>query len=129
MGSIPMTRSLTAARNTDRTLTYRVLIVPGASPAASIDLIHTSTSERRTCRIGLSPKGTDRAASDIASTVPGAQTCRADHSPKNAANVICPALGSAYVPVTMAVVISSSHCWASTLRSKCRVRSSRVSSR
>ena len=54
MGSVPMTRSLTAARNTDRTLTYRVLIVPGASPAASIDLIQTSTSERRICRIALS---------------------------------------------------------------------------
>ena len=81
VGSVPMTRSLTAARNTDRTLTYRVLIVPGASPAASIDLIQTSTSERRICRIALSPNGTDQAASDIASTVPGAQTCRADHSP------------------------------------------------
>ena len=107
MGSVLRTRSLTAARNTDRTLTYRVLIEPGASPAASIDLIQTSTSERRICRIALSPNGTDRAASDIASTVPGAQTCRAGDSIKNAANVIWPDLGSAYVPVTTAAVT----CW------------------
>ena len=86
---------MTAARNTDLTLTYRVLIVPGARPAAFICLIQVSTSERRTCFIGFPEKGTDLAASDIASTVPGAQTWRADHSPKNAANVIRPACGSA----------------------------------
>ena len=43
----PMTRSFTAARKTDLTLTYRVFIVPGARPAAFICLIQVSTSERR----------------------------------------------------------------------------------
>lgn len=74
VGSEPITLSFTAARNTDLTLTYRVLIVSGASPAACMLLIHDSTSERRTCFIGLPANGTERAASDIASTVPGAQT-------------------------------------------------------
>ncbi len=72
VGSEPITLSFTAARNTDLTLTYRVLIVPGASPAACMLLIQASTSERRTCFIGLLPNGTERAASDMASTVPGA---------------------------------------------------------
>ena len=74
--------------------------MPGARPVAFICLIQVSTSERRTCFIGFPAKGADLAASDIASTVPGAQTCLADHSPKNAANVMRPAWGSAYVPVT-----------------------------
>jgi hypothetical protein len=95
VGSEPITLSFTAARNTDLTLTYRVLIVPGASPEACMDLIQASTSERRTTFIGLLPNGTERAASDMASTVPGAQTCRVDHSPKNAAKVTFPA----FVPV------------------------------
>lgn len=34
VGSVPITRSFTAARNTDLTLRYRVWMVPGASPAA-----------------------------------------------------------------------------------------------
>lgn len=124
-----MTRSFTAARKTERTLTYRVLIVPGARPAAFICLIQVSMSERRTPLISFVPKGTDRAASDIARTVAGAHTCRADHSPKYATNVIRPACGSAYVPVTSVEVTSSSHCWASTLRAKCRECSLPVSSR
>jgi len=81
VGSMPMTLSFTAARNTDRTLTYLVLIVPGARPLASIDLIQTSMSDLRICRIGLSLKGTVLAARAIATTVPGTQTWRADHSP------------------------------------------------
>jgi hypothetical protein len=84
VGSEPITLSFTAARNTDLTLTYRVLILPGASPAAFICLIQLSTSERRTCFMGFPANGTDPAASDIARTVPSAQTWRADHSPKNA---------------------------------------------
>ena len=58
-------------------------------------LIQVSTSEPRTCFIGFPAKGTDLAASEIASTVPGAHTWLADHSPKNATNVIRPAWGSA----------------------------------
>ncbi len=100
VGSEPITRSFTAARNTDLTLTYRVLIVPGARPVAFICLIQVSTSERRTGFMGVPANGTDLAASDIASTLPGAQTWRADHSPKKAEKVIRPACGSAYVPVT-----------------------------
>lgn len=78
--------------------------MPGARPAALICLIQVSTSERRTCFIGFPENGTDLAANDMASTVPGAHTWRADHSPKNAAKVTRPALGSAYVPVTTAEV-------------------------
>ena len=54
---------------------YRVLIVPGASPDASMLLIHTldvrATDQPSSA---LSPNGTDRELSDMASTVPGAQT-------------------------------------------------------
>jgi hypothetical protein len=85
-------------------MTFRVLLLPGPSPAAFNCLTQFSTSERRSCFIGFPANGTDPAASDIVSTAPVAQPWRADHSPKNAANVIRPGLGSACVPMITAEV-------------------------
>lgn len=68
-------RLRTAARNTERTLTKRVLIVPGASGRGRdsvgtvIDLPQASTWLGRTRGRSTSAKMVDRAASDIAARV------------------------------------------------------------
>lgn len=71
-------RSRTAARNTERTLLKRVLMVPGASFDMVIDFTHSSTWARWICRSGEPPKGTDLAARSIALTVVASHTCRFD---------------------------------------------------
>jgi hypothetical protein len=43
-------------------------------------LTHCSMCERRSARIRTSANVADRAANPIAASVPGAHTCRADHS-------------------------------------------------
>jgi hypothetical protein len=80
VGSLGITRSRTAPRRTARTLLTRVLIVPGASPRASIDLTHASTCDRRRLRSGTSANVV-AAARSITRRVPEAHTCRADHVP------------------------------------------------
>ena len=80
VGSTAIMPSRTAARNTERTLTNRVLIVPGASGrgrlavATVIDFTHASTWLGRIRRRSTSVKVVDRAASDIAFRVPSVQS-------------------------------------------------------
>ena len=57
LGSLAMILSATAARNTERTMTYRVLIVVGAS-SMLIVFTHASTWDRRIDFIDRSAKGT-----------------------------------------------------------------------
>ena len=75
-----MSLSATAPRSTARTLFTRVWTVPGARPRLTMLLTQPSRCDRRSDRSGTSAKGTDLAASFIASTVPGAHTCRLDQS-------------------------------------------------
>ena len=103
VGSALMRRSRTAARNTERTLTKRVLIVPGASAGRSgvltvIDFTHISTWVVLIARSGIAQNDVDRTASDIATCVLGIHTCREAHDSKNCSRVIDPARPSTHVP-------------------------------
>lgn len=68
-----MTRSATAARNTERTITKRVVTVVGAQrPETS--LTQASTCERRMAFMGKSPKLTERTARLALALVEGTQS-------------------------------------------------------
>jgi len=73
-GSWGISRSRTAARNTERTLLNRVLIVPAARLATTIDLTHCSTFDRLMRPNGRLANGTDPAARFIALTVVDSHT-------------------------------------------------------
>jgi hypothetical protein len=70
-----MTRSDTAARKTDRTITNRVLMVVGAQ-RLEIHFTHVSMCERRIAFIGRSPKLTDPTARSALARVDGTQSWR-----------------------------------------------------
>lgn len=71
-----MSLSRTAARNTERTLTNRVLTVPAARPFTDMPLTQTSTCVGRIVRSSFSPNVVERTASDIALCVQSVQICR-----------------------------------------------------
>ncbi|WP_242530391.1 hypothetical protein [Nocardioides aromaticivorans] len=77
-GSAVMTRSVTAARNTERTMMNLVLIVVGASRVLR-SFTHSSTWDRRTDRRGRSPKGTELVARSALIRVDATHSWRADH--------------------------------------------------
>ena len=79
LGSVPITRSATAARKTDRTITKRVLIVLGAH-WVDIALTHASTCDRRIAFMGRSAKVTDPVARSALALVEGTHNCRGAHS-------------------------------------------------
>lgn len=79
VGSLGMSRSATAARNTPRTMVKRVSMVLGASDDA-ICLTHLSTWERRIERSGISPNVTPAAAMSAFSRVDESHTCLGDQS-------------------------------------------------
>lgn len=80
-----MRPSRIAARSTVRTLTNRVLIVPGINGSARsgdatlMDFTQASTWVGRIFRISMSLKDAPRTARDIALCVPLVHTCRWDH--------------------------------------------------
>lgn len=79
LGSVAMTRSATAARKMDRTITKRVLIVVGAK-WVDIAFTHASTCERLIDFIGKSAKLTEPVARSALALVEGTQSCRGAHS-------------------------------------------------
>lgn len=88
VGSVAIIPSRTAARKTERTLTKRVLIVPGASGRGRaevgtvMDFTHASTWLGRTSRRSTSAKVVERAASDIAFRVPSVKSWSRSHASK-----------------------------------------------
>ena len=79
LGSAAMTRSAIAARNTDRTITNRVLMVLGAH-LSDMAFTHASTCERRMAFIGRAANGTEPVARSALANVAPTHTCRADQS-------------------------------------------------
>ena len=76
-GSVVITRSMTAARKTERTTTNLVLMVVAARRLLW-SFTHSSMCERRMLRIARSAKGTDRVARSALVLVEDTQSCRAD---------------------------------------------------
>ena len=103
VGSVAISRSRTAARNTERTLTNRVLTVPGASGprvcvVTVIDFTQVSTWVVRILRSSIDRNDVPRTASDIATCVLEVHTCRAAQDSKNSSNVTLPADDSTHRP-------------------------------